>query len=145
MFFLTALLLLLVLPSPWNVIGAVVSGALGLGEVTYWQRYMRRRKVQTGVENLVGATGEVSEPLAPVGQIRVLGEPVGGSRDVGAPSWDACARGCRERPQAGGRACRLSDERDQAFLALDEGLPVAETGCASESLSVGLARAVEIG
>ena len=74
MFFLTALLLLLVLPSPWNVIGAVVSGALGLGEVTYWQRYMRRRKVQTGVENLVGATGEVSEPLAPVGQIRVLGE-----------------------------------------------------------------------
>jgi membrane-bound serine protease (ClpP class) len=35
---------------------------------------MRRQKVQTGVENLIGSTGEVSEPLAPVGQIRVLGE-----------------------------------------------------------------------
>jgi membrane-bound serine protease (ClpP class) len=74
MFLLIALLLLLVLPSPWNVIGGVVSCALGLVEVAYWQRYMRRRKVQTGIENLVGATGEVSEPLAPVGQIRVLGE-----------------------------------------------------------------------
>jgi hypothetical protein len=30
--------------------------------------------VQTGVENLVGATGKVTTPLAPVGQIRVHGE-----------------------------------------------------------------------
>jgi membrane-bound serine protease (ClpP class) len=30
--------------------------------------------VQTGVENLVGATGEVSEGLTPTGHIRVLGE-----------------------------------------------------------------------
>ena len=35
---------------------------------------MRREKVQTGVENLVGATGEVTERLAPSGQVRVLGE-----------------------------------------------------------------------
>ena len=35
---------------------------------------MRRGKVQTGVEQLVGATGEVSERLAPSGQVRVLGE-----------------------------------------------------------------------
>ena len=74
MFLLLALLLLIVLPSPWNVIGAVASGALGLLEVAYWQRRMGRRKVQTGVENLVGAIGEVTERLAPTGQIRVLGE-----------------------------------------------------------------------
>ena len=74
MFLSLALLLLIVLPSPWNVCGAVVSGALFIFEVVYWQRRMRREKVQTGVENLVGATGEVTEPLAPSGQIRVLGE-----------------------------------------------------------------------
>ena len=74
MFLLLALLLLIFLPSPWNVIGALASGAAGIFEVVYWQRRMGREKVRTGVENLVGATGEVSEPLAPVGQVRVLGE-----------------------------------------------------------------------
>ncbi len=74
MFFLIALLLLVVLPSPWNLIAGAVSFALGLVEVGYWQRRMRREKVQTGVENLVGSIGEVTERLAPSGQIRVLGE-----------------------------------------------------------------------
>ncbi len=74
MFLLLALLLLIVLPSPWNVIGALATGAFGLFEVVYWQRRMRRAKVQTGVENLVGATGEAAERLAPSGHVRVLGE-----------------------------------------------------------------------
>lgn len=74
MFLLLALLLFIFLPSPWNAIGGLASGALGVLEVVYWQRRMRRKKVQTGVENLVGATGEVTEWLAPRGHIRVLGE-----------------------------------------------------------------------
>jgi membrane-bound serine protease (ClpP class) len=74
MFLLLALLLLIFMPSPWNVIGGVASGALGVFEVAYWQRRMRREKVRTGVENLVGATGEVTERLDPSGKIRVLGE-----------------------------------------------------------------------
>ena len=74
MLLLLALLLLIFLPSPWNVIGALATVSFGVFEVVYWQRRMRRAKVQTGVENLVGATGEVSERLAPSGQIRVLGE-----------------------------------------------------------------------
>jgi membrane protein implicated in regulation of membrane protease activity len=74
MFLVLALLLLFVLPSPWNVIGVVASLVLGVFEVTYWQRRMRRQRVQTGVENLIGATGEVTNPLAPSGQVRVLGE-----------------------------------------------------------------------
>jgi hypothetical protein len=56
MFLLLALLLLVFLPSPWNVIGGLASGSLAVLEVAYWQRHMRREKVQTGVENLVGAT-----------------------------------------------------------------------------------------
>jgi membrane-bound serine protease (ClpP class) len=74
MFLLLALLLFIFLPSPWDVIGGLASGALGILEVIYWQRRMRRRKIQAGVENLVGATGEATERLAPSGQIRVLGE-----------------------------------------------------------------------
>jgi membrane-bound ClpP family serine protease len=74
MLLLIALLLLIVVPSPWNVIGALATGAFGVVEVLYWERRMRRAKVQTGVENLVGATGEAAERLAPSGHVRVLGE-----------------------------------------------------------------------
>ena len=74
MFLLLALVLFIFLPSPWDVIGGLASGALGILEVIYWQRRMRREKVQTGVENLIGATGEVTEELAPSGKVRVLGE-----------------------------------------------------------------------
>jgi membrane-bound serine protease (ClpP class) len=74
MFLLLALLLVILLPSPWGLVAALAVGAVGLGEVWYWHRRMRNRKVQTGVENLVGTTGEVTEPLMPLGQIRALGE-----------------------------------------------------------------------
>ena len=49
-------------------------GGLFVLEIGFWQRRVRGQKVQTGAENLVGATGEVTEALAPVGQVRVLGE-----------------------------------------------------------------------
>jgi membrane protein implicated in regulation of membrane protease activity len=74
MFLVLALLLLIFLPSPWNVGAAIVSLLLFVLEVGYWHRRVRGRKVQTGVENLVGATGKVTTPLSPIGQIRVHGE-----------------------------------------------------------------------
>ena len=74
MFVALALVLFLVLPDPWDVIGGLASLACGVVEITYWQRRMRRVKVETGVENLIGSIGEVTAALAPVGQIRVLGE-----------------------------------------------------------------------
>ena len=43
------------------------SGALFVLEIGFWQRRVRRQKVATGAENLVGATGEATERLAPVG------------------------------------------------------------------------------
>ena len=74
MLLLLALLLLLLLPSPWGLVLALAIGAAGILEVGYWHRRMRGRKIVTGAENLVGATGEVTDPLTPVGQVRVLGE-----------------------------------------------------------------------
>jgi membrane-bound serine protease (ClpP class) len=72
--FIAAVVLLVFLPWPWNLVAPVAAVALFAAEVGYWNRRMRDRRVQTGVENLVGSVGEVVEPLMPVGQIRVLGE-----------------------------------------------------------------------
>jgi membrane protein implicated in regulation of membrane protease activity len=74
MFLLLALLILVLLPSPWGLVVGLASGAAFIVEVAYWRRRMQGRKVQTGAESLVGATGEVTEALTPLGQIRVLGE-----------------------------------------------------------------------
>src|SRR5688572_23718884 len=109
MFLLLALLLLFVLPSPWNVIGGLASGALGIVEVVYWQRRMRRAKVQTGVENLLGATGDVTEELAPTGNVRVLGEL------WQARSISELSRGSRVRVVAVHGARRGCGERDVRF------------------------------
>lgn len=74
MFLLLAIVLLIVLPSPWNLVGAAVSVVLFVGEAGFWQRHVRGQKAQTGVDTLLGATGVVTERLAPTGQVRVLGE-----------------------------------------------------------------------
>ena len=74
MFLTLGLLLLILAPSPWNVVGALACAVFGVIEVGYWQRRLKRQKVRTGVENLVGATGTALAELAPSGQIRVLGE-----------------------------------------------------------------------
>ena len=74
MFLLLALLLLVFVPSPWNLAAALVSALLGAAEVLFWERRMRKRKVRTGIDELVGATGQVTAPLDPVGQIIIRGE-----------------------------------------------------------------------
>lgn len=74
MLLLLALVCLVFLPSPWGLVAALASSAAWILEVAFLHRRVRGRKIQTGVENLVGATGEVTDPLMPVGQVRVLGE-----------------------------------------------------------------------
>ena len=74
MFLVLALLLLIFLPNPWNLAAALVSLVLFGVEVLFWNRRVRRIKVRTGVEDLIGATGQVATALAPSGQIKVRGE-----------------------------------------------------------------------
>ena len=102
MFLALALLLFLILPDPWNVVGGVVSLACGVLEIGFWQRRVQRDKVPTGVENLVGATGEVTAPLAPVGQIRVLGELWEARSSSELAGRNDSARRRHRRPDAGG-------------------------------------------
>jgi membrane-bound serine protease (ClpP class) len=67
-------LALLVLP-PWLGVIAVATGiAVELAEVGFWIRFLRRYRVTTGVEGLVGAAAEVVETCDPDGRVRLRGE-----------------------------------------------------------------------
>jgi membrane protein implicated in regulation of membrane protease activity len=72
--FLVAIVLLLVLPGPWNVIGFTISLVLASGEVFFWQRTVRGRKAAVGAQTMIGAEAEVLTACRPEGQVRLGGE-----------------------------------------------------------------------
>ena len=74
MFLIVGLVLLFVLPSPWNVVALLAGLVLWLGEVGLIARHWRGRKAQTGAETLVGRTATVIAPCKPLGQVRLSGE-----------------------------------------------------------------------
>ena len=74
MLIIVALILLFVLPGPWNVIVAAVCAVAWLGELYLWNRTVRGRKRVVGAQTLVGMIGQVREPCRPVGQVFVNGE-----------------------------------------------------------------------
>jgi membrane protein implicated in regulation of membrane protease activity len=74
MLLIVALVLLIFLPDPWDVIGATVFGVLGLLELFLWNRTVRRRKKVVGTQTLIGQTAEVRTTCRPHGQVFVGGE-----------------------------------------------------------------------
>jgi membrane protein implicated in regulation of membrane protease activity len=74
MFLLVALVLLLLLPSPWNLIGFGAGLVLFIGEVLFWNRTVRHRSAGTGIQTLVGKPATVVAQCRPHGQVRVSGE-----------------------------------------------------------------------
>ena len=58
------------IPEPWNVVVVCVAALIEVGEVFAWIKFLRRYRVQTGAEGMVGARGEVIGP----GRVRVRGE-----------------------------------------------------------------------
>jgi membrane protein implicated in regulation of membrane protease activity len=69
-----ALILLFVLPDPWNTVGFVVCAVLWFGELYLWNRTVRKRRKAVGVQTLVGKIGEVRVACRPVGQVFINGE-----------------------------------------------------------------------
>ncbi len=65
---------LFVLPDPWRVVFLVVALCVEVGEVFFWIHFLRRYRVTTGAEGLVGRRAQVIEPLSPSGRVRVHGE-----------------------------------------------------------------------
>lgn len=53
------------------VVGAVVFEGL---ELVFWRRLLRRYRVSTGAEGMVGESGVVAEPCRPEGTVRLRGE-----------------------------------------------------------------------
>lgn len=81
------------LEEPWGYLAVTVAAVIEVGEVYFWIRFLRRYRVTTGVEGLVGERAEVVESLAPTGRVLVRGE-----------LWTARS----ERPAIAGRRVRIT-------------------------------------
>src|SRR5262249_37082751 len=67
-------LALFVLPPGWGIAVIVAGVAIERGEVAGWMRFLRRYRVRTGREALIGASAEVLEACDPSGRVRLRGE-----------------------------------------------------------------------
>jgi membrane-bound serine protease (ClpP class) len=65
---------LFLLPQPWSFIGVGCAAAIEVGEVLFWRRFLRRYRVRTGAEALIGERAAVVAPLSPEGTVRLRGE-----------------------------------------------------------------------
>ena len=74
MFLLLALVLLLFLPSPWNVVGLTACLLAFLGELAFWRRRVKPLEIRAGSETLIGQRGRVLAACRPEGQVEVAGE-----------------------------------------------------------------------
>jgi membrane protein implicated in regulation of membrane protease activity len=67
-------LALFVLPPGWGLALVVVAMVVEVAEVGFWIRFLRRYRVTTGAEGLIGSTAEVIERCDPRGRVRLRGE-----------------------------------------------------------------------
>jgi membrane-bound serine protease (ClpP class) len=65
---------LFVLPDPWRWIALPLAAAIEVGEVFLWILFLRRYRVTTGAEGLVGERAEVIAACAPTGRVKLRGE-----------------------------------------------------------------------
>jgi membrane protein implicated in regulation of membrane protease activity len=61
---------LFVLPDPWRVVFLLCAALIEVGEVFLWIRFLRRYRVSTGVEGMIGERAQVIGPET----VRVRGE-----------------------------------------------------------------------
>jgi membrane protein implicated in regulation of membrane protease activity len=83
-----AIVLLLVLSSPWNLIAFIVLVPLWILELVGWNRTVKNRRNVVGVQTLVGRDALVTSPCLPDGQVRVGGETWQARCDAGASPGD---------------------------------------------------------
>ncbi len=65
---------LLVLPSPWDLIGAGIGLLLGIGGVVATNETVRHRRKQVGAGTLIGKQAVVITACRPDGQVQIDGE-----------------------------------------------------------------------
>ena len=74
MLILLAVVLLVVLPSPWNLIAFIVLLPLWVLELAFWGRTVRGRRRAVGAHTMIGRHALVISPCRPLGQVRLDGE-----------------------------------------------------------------------
>jgi membrane protein implicated in regulation of membrane protease activity len=89
MLIIVALVLLIVLPWPWNLVGFGVAGLLGVIELFFWNRTVRNRRKEVGAGTLIGRTAMVVSPCLPEGQVRLDGEIWAARSAAGATTHDS--------------------------------------------------------
>jgi membrane-bound serine protease (ClpP class) len=67
-------LALFVLPPGWGIAIVALAMVVEVAEVGFWIRFLRRYRVRTGVEALIGSSAEVIEVCDPLGRVRIRGE-----------------------------------------------------------------------
>jgi len=85
---LIGIVLLLVLPAPWNVIAFAVAIVLGAVEVFIIQRRVRNIRHPVGADVLIGAVATVVERCDPGGEVKVEGQLWQASCAAGAEVGD---------------------------------------------------------
>jgi membrane protein implicated in regulation of membrane protease activity len=66
---------LFLLQEPWNVVVVCVAALIEVAEVWFWITFLRRYRVQTGAEGMIGERGEVIEAFQQgTGRVRLYGE-----------------------------------------------------------------------
>lgn len=68
------LLTVFVLSPPIGAAAIVLAAVFEAAEVVFWRRFLRRYRVSTGVEALLGESVVVVEEFNPSGRVRVRGE-----------------------------------------------------------------------
>ena len=63
-----------VLPPGLGIAAVALGIVIEVAEVGFWIRFLRRYRVTTGAEGLIGATAEVIEACEPAGRVRLRGE-----------------------------------------------------------------------
>ncbi|HMC07143.1 MAG TPA: NfeD family protein [Solirubrobacterales bacterium] len=93
MLLVLAVVALIVLPSPWGLVAVAAALAFEVAELALWRRFLRRYRLRTGPETMVGELAMVVSACEPDGRVRVRGE-----------LWKARSSG----PAAVGEAVRIA-------------------------------------
>ena len=88
MFLLVAIVLLIVVPSPYKIVAFAIGLALFICELLFWNWRVRGQRVKTGVATMVGQTCTVLSSCLPNGQVQLRGEIWEARCDTGADRGD---------------------------------------------------------
>jgi membrane protein implicated in regulation of membrane protease activity len=82
-------LALFALPPGWGIAAVSLGIVVEVAEVGFWVRFLRRYRISTGPEALIGRRAEVIEACEPLGRVRLRGEIWHAHCDQGAAIGDA--------------------------------------------------------